>query len=133
MNGPRDAEGLITFVLKAGAIVAAGWALLVGILGIALSVPVRSLLLVWLLLVWSGLVGLTLIYWARKTSGVPSARRFALAMFVSLNLTSGSILVGAIHAGIMSRASALYVYGSAVLACSLIGAATAFEMVRRGY
>jgi len=106
-------------------------ALLAVLFGIALNVSARNILLVWLLVLWSGGVGLALVYWARQTGGTAGAWRFSAALFVLCSLYYGSILLVAARAGLMSRSSAVSYYGEATIVLAIMGVWLALRAVRR--
>jgi hypothetical protein len=109
-----------------------GHAILVVLLGLALGLRARSLLLPYLLLLWCGFVGSCLIYWARRSYERPKsgAIRFALAVFLFLNLYLGALLLSAVKLAILSTGSALSDYAPYILLTSALGSAALYLMAR---
>lgn len=94
-----------------------GHVVLVGLLGLALGLRARSLLLPYLLLLWCGFVGASLLYWARQSYERPraGATRFAFAMFLFLNLYLGALLFSTVKLNILSAGTALNDYAPYIL------------------
>ena len=110
-----------------------GHAILVVLLGLALGLRIQSLLLPYLLLLWCGFVGASLIYWARQSYERPKAGaiRFALAIFFFMNLYMGALLLSAVKLAILSSNSALNGYAPDILPMSALGALVVYVMARR--
>ena len=112
---------------------AGGQAVFVALVGVALNLPIRTLLLPYLLLVWCGYVGVVLIYWARQLYDRPRscAIRFALAIFFFLNLYMSVLLLSAVKVAILSAGSALNGYGPFILPGSALSAIAVYWRARR--
>jgi hypothetical protein len=110
-----------------------GHVVLVALLGLALGLRARSLLLPYLLLLWCGFVGASLIYWARQSYERPKsgATRFALAMFLFLNLYLGALLFSTVKLTILSAGTALNDYAPYILLTSALSSAVVYMMARR--
>jgi len=110
-----------------------GHAILVLLVGIALGLRVRSLLLPYLLLLWCGFVGGSLIYWARQSYDRPraGAARFTLAVFVLLNLYMGVLVFGACDVGLLSQQVAISGYAPYILPTAVIASVVGYPVVRR--
>ena len=110
-----------------------GNTILVALVGLALHLQPRSLLIPYLMLSCCGFVAASLIYWARQSFDRPRSGsvRFALAIFLVLNLHLGTLLFSAVKVGILSATSALNRYGPEVLLTSLLGSLVVYIMVRR--
>jgi hypothetical protein len=110
-----------------------GQGILVALAGLALSLRTRSLLLPYLLLLWCGFVGAPLIYWARQSYDRPKsgAMRFALAIFLFLNVYMGVLLFSAVKLAMLSTSSALSDYAPYILPTSALGSVAVYVMARR--
>jgi hypothetical protein len=115
------------------------WAILhaieVALVGVALSVPVRKLLLPYLLLFWCGVFAAVLFYWAREPVDQPptavAPARFAIALFTMLNMYEGALLVGAVAIGVLTKASALREWAPYIVPSSLVIAISMYFTARR--
>jgi glucan phosphoethanolaminetransferase (alkaline phosphatase superfamily) len=112
---------------------AAGHAILVVIAGQALRLQTRSLLIPYLLLLCCGFVGASLIYWARQSYERPrsGAIRFALAIFLFMNLYMGLLLVSAAKLDILSSSNALNGYAPYILPTSTLASLVVYVTARR--
>lgn len=110
-----------------------GQAILVVLAGLVLNLRTRGLLLPYLLLLWCGFVGASLIYWARQSYDRPKsgAIRFALAIFLFLNGYMGALLLSAVKLAILSTSSALNEYAPYILPTSALGSLVVYLMMRR--
>jgi hypothetical protein len=108
-------------------------AVLIFLAGLALNLSPRSLLLPYLLLLWCGFVGGTLIYWARQSYPRPRAGaiRFTFAIFVSLNLYMGALLFSAYRLRFLSQETALYDNGPYILPGAALASAAVYITARR--
>lgn len=109
-----------------------GHAILVLLVGLALGLRMRSLLLPYLLLLWCGFVGGSLIYWARQSYDRPraGAARFTLAVFVLLNLYMGVLVFAACYVRLLSRQAAISGYAPYILPTAVIASIVGYPMVR---
>lgn len=108
-------------------------AILVALVGLALGLQVRGLLLSYFLLLWCGFIGASLIYWARRSYERPKsgAIRFAWAIFLFMNLYMGVLLVSAARVGMLSGRSALNDYAPYILPTSALASVAVYVMARR--
>src|SRR6185312_13745820 len=111
----------------------AGHAILVVLAGLALSLRIQSLLLPYLLLLWCGFVGASLIYWARQSYERPKsgAIRFAVAIFGYLTLYMGVLVFSAYRLHLLSPGAALYDYGPDIVPGATLGSIVVYVMARR--
>jgi hypothetical protein len=111
----------------------AGHAVLVVIAGQALKLQTRSLLIPYLLLLCCGFIGGSLIYWARQSYERPrtGAIKFALAIFLFMNLYMGLLLLSAVKSDILSGSNALNGYAPYILSASVLGSLVVYVMARR--
>ncbi len=104
------------------------------LVGLALAMPIRRLVLPWMLLVWVSFVMGILIYWARAPFDKPAPRstlkRATLATFVIFSIYGGAIVVSIRLLGIVSREQALAEYAPLVIPCAAIGAGGAYLATR---
>jgi hypothetical protein len=109
-----------------------GHAILVVLVGLALSLPIRSLFLPYLLLFWCGFVGASLIYWACQSYERPKrgAARFTLAIFLLLNLYMGVLVFSACWLHLLSQEAALYDYGPYILPVASLASVAVYFMAR---
>ena len=122
-------RSLLTFIGVYGGSQAA----LIALFGFALRLPWRELLLVWLLLLWSGFVGVMGIRWARQ-SGQPPARRaawFGVAVFTMSNLYMGSLVLSGVRMSLISNVTAVHGYLPGIVFGSAVAALAAYSVVRR--
>jgi len=105
-----------------------GHGILVVLVGLVLSLRIRNLLLPYLLLLWCGFIGASLIYWARQSYDQPKsgAIRFALAIFLFLNVYMGALLFSAAKLAILSTGSALNDYAPYILPTSALGSVAVY-------
>ena len=87
----------------------------------------------YLLLLWCGFVGASLIYWARQSYERPKsgAIRFAFAIFLIANLYMGVLLLSAVKLAILSASSALNDYAPYILPTSALGSLVVYVIARR--
>jgi hypothetical protein len=110
-----------------------GNAILVVLVGLALGLRMRSLLLPYLLLLWCGFVGASLIYWARQSYERPrsGAIRFTLAIFFLLNLYMGVLVFSAYRLGLLTQEEALYGYAPYILPGAVVACIAVYFTARR--
>lgn len=109
-----------------------GQAILIVLAGVALDLRIQRLLLPFLLLLWCGFIGASLTYWARQSYERPKcAIRFAVAIFLFLNLYMGVLVFSAYKVHLLSRDSALYDYGPYVLPGAALTSIVVYIMARR--
>ncbi len=108
-------------------------AIFIVLAGLALSLRIRSLVLPYSLLLWCGFVGASLIYWARQSYERPKsgAIRFALAIFLFMNLYMGIVLLSVVKLAILSSSSALNGYAPYILPSTALGSLVVYVMARR--
>jgi hypothetical protein len=99
----KFAQWVLAFLATYAALVT----ILVGLAGQILSLPLRRLILPFMMLLGCGLLLSFLVYWVRQSYERPKecALRFALAAFVYLQLFALVILLSASSIGILSRAT----------------------------
>jgi hypothetical protein len=112
--------GLWTVVIFVGH--AIGMAIFIGLAGILLSIPARSLLGPYTTLVYCGLVLSPLLYWARLARERPKscAIRFGIAMFLYLQVPMLALGFGTIRLGILSQAEVLNGYAPFMVSFSAL-------------
>ena len=110
-----------------------GHAILVVLVGLTLGLRIRSLLLPYVLLLWSGFVGASLIYWARQCYERPrsGAARFTIAIFFLLNLYMGVLVFSAYRVGLLTPEAALDGYGPYILPTAVIASVGVYFTARR--
>ena len=110
-----------------------GHAVLVVLVGLALSLRLRSLLVPYSILLCCGFAGAALIYWARQSyeRPRPGSIRFALAIFLLLNMYMGTLLFGAVKVAVLTTSTALNDYGPYILPTSVLGSVAVYIMARR--
>ena len=110
-----------------------GHALLVALVGLALNLSLRSLLVAFSMLLSCGFAGAALIFWARQSYERPKsgAIRFALAIFLLLNMYMGALLFSAVKVSILTTSTALNNYGPYILPTSILGSVAVYIMARR--
>lgn len=115
----------------------AGWAacqaVFLAFVALALDVRIRSLGLPYLLLVWCGYAGGVLIYWGRQrpVQSMSAPVRFALAIFLFMNLYMGALVFGAYRIDLLSREAALYGYAPYILPGAALTSILVYFMARR--
>lgn len=102
----------------------------VGLFGLALSLPFRSLLLPYMLFLYCGLVLTILLYWARESYERPRscAIRLAFTIFSYLLLFMSALLISAVREGIVLQSTALNHYAPYLLPASLVAAIQVYAM-----
>jgi len=110
-----------------------GHAILVVLVGLALSLRMQSLLLPYLLLLWCGFVSASLIYWARQSYERPKsgAIRFTVAIFLLLNLYMGILVFSAYWLHLLSQEAALLDYGPYILPGAAFASVAVYFMARQ--
>jgi len=99
---------------------------------LALGVRIQRLLVPYLLLLWCGFVGASLIYWARQSHGWPRAGaiRFTLAIFFFLNLYMGVLVFSAYSLGLLTPDAALYGYAPYILPGAVLASIAVYFAAR---
>jgi glucan phosphoethanolaminetransferase (alkaline phosphatase superfamily) len=93
----------------------------------------RIWLAIYLALLACGFVASVLIYCSRQSYDRPKsgAIRFALAIFLFLNLYMGVLLVSAVRLGILLSGNALSSYAPYILPTSILGSTVVYLVARR--
>ena len=90
------------------------WLFTFGLVGFGLELPIRRLVIPWLVMSVSGVVMAFVTYWARSPVDQPptvaAPRRFAFLMLVLVTIVCGTMLWSAVMLGIVSRATAMSEY-----------------------
>lgn len=107
--------------------------ILVAFVRLALGLEARSLLLSYFLLLCCGFGGGSLIYWARQSYERPKsgAIRFALAIFLYMNLYMCVLLFSVVKVAMLSISSALNDYAPYILPTSALGSLVVYVIARR--
>ena len=108
-------------------------AVFVGLAGVALNIPVRSLLVPYLMLLFCVLVLAPLVRWSLGSRNQPRscALRFALVIFLYLQLFSLVVAFNVVRLGIMSQAIILGDAAPCVLVGSVITSVVVYATARR--
>jgi hypothetical protein len=105
----------------------------VGLAGLALNLSLRSLLLPYLMLLFCALVLAPLVHWALQSRDQPKscAFRFALVIFVYLQLFSLAVAFNVVRLGIVSQAIILDDAAPCILVGSVITSVVVYVTARR--
>ncbi len=123
--------GIWTAVIFVGH--AIGMAIFIGLAGLILNIPARSLWVPYTALVYCGLVLSPLLYWARLSRERPKscAIRFGIAMFLYLQVLMLALGFGAIRLGILSQAAALNDYAPFMIVFSALASILLYIAARQ--
>ncbi len=112
---------------------AIGMAIFVGLAGLIMRIPTRSLLVPYTALLYCGLILSPLLYWARLSRERPKscAIRFGIAIFFYLQVLTLALGFGTIRLHILSQAEAVSDFGLVVLPLSAFAFAASYVIVRQ--
>lgn len=110
-----------------------GQAIFVALVGLALRRQAQNLFVSYILLLWCGFIGGCLIYWARQSYGraKSGAIRFALAIFVLLDLYMGVLVYGAYILRLLTKEAAIDGYAPYILPVAVIASVLVYFMSRQ--
>ena len=110
-----------------------GTATFLGVAGVIFDIPLRRLLIPYTLLLCCGLVLSPFLYWARLAREQPKscAIRFAIAMFLYMQVLMLALAISTIRLGILSKTAALNEYAPVMVPFTALASVAGYVITRQ--
>ena len=112
---------------------ALGTAIFLGVAGVIFDLPLNRLLIPWAMLLSCGLVLSPFLYWARLAREQPEscAIRFAIAMFLYMQVLMLALAISTIRLGILSQTAVLTEYAPVMVPFTALVSIAGYVITRQ--